>query len=178
MKTEILLPGFTSFVPTRKIKSTNSYQTSSNKYLSDSASSVILPMQGTLCRLEADIETSWNHSFPPPDEECKWRKIRGRSGCECWRKHWRYAGQLTKQQCAGFGRIAGDSRLGEAANAQTGMCWQRDRVDCPDEMCESEPTPACPDCESCDYESGFMTCYRWNESLGRCQAYLKQCVWT
>lgn len=126
---ELLLPGFTAFVTAKKIESRRTYQVSNNKYLSNGASSGVLPMQGT-CTLEADVEFSWNRP-PPPDEGCKWRMIRGHNECECWGKHWRYDGERTALQCgAGVG-------IGGAASPIKAQCWQRDRVDCSDSTCTS-----------------------------------------
>jgi hypothetical protein len=136
-----MLPGFTAFVSAKKMKSSLSYHTSgNNKYLFDDASSArALPMlRFTDCTWEADVAISWNRP-PPPDEWCKWRQVGDRNYCECLGTHWKYEGQKTQLQCAGFG-ITPD------ASPIKAQCWTRGWVNCSGSAC-SGPNPhprSCP----------------------------------
>ena len=112
-----MLPGFTAFVSTKEIESRLTYQTSSNKYLSNGASSTrVLPLQGT-CPLVSDIHVYWNSPPPLQDEGCKWRMRYGENRCKCWRINWTYKGELTQHDCDRFGTgfvIGGDLKSGAA----------------------------------------------------------------
>jgi hypothetical protein len=137
-----MLPGFTAFVSAKEIESRRSYQTSSNKYLSNGASSTrVLPLQGT-CPLVGDITVYWNRPPPLQDEGCKWRMRYGQNWCECGGIHWTYKGELTQHDCNRFG--AGFVIGGDASPIKA-QCWIGDLVDCSDSAC-SGPNPHPPGC--------------------------------
>ena len=147
-----MLPGFTSFVRARKIKSTNGYQTSKTKYSSNIASSSrVVPM--AVCTREADIESAWNRPRPP-DEGCKWRKVGDSDHCECLWKHWYDKGQRTQLECNGIARIS-DSTLPRA------QCWERGFVGGCGGSCGPNPEPGC-DPEYCPLPDG--RCVHWSSS--------------
>ena len=142
-----MLPGFTAFVSAKEIESRLTYQTSSNKYLSNGASSTrVLPLQGT-CPLVADYTVYWNSPPPLQDAGCKWRMHYDENWCKCWRIDWKYKGEVTQKECNDFGSgfvIRGDLKSG-ASSPINAPCWIGYLHDCPDSAC-SGPNPHPPGC--------------------------------
>jgi hypothetical protein len=143
-----MLPGFTAFVSTKEIEGRLTYQASSNKHLSNGASSSrVLPLQGT-CPVVSDIYVYWNSPPPLQDAGCKWRMRSGENWCKCSRIDWTYKGELTQHDCNRIGSgfvIRGDLKSG-AASPINAPCWVGDLHDCSDSTC-SGPNPhprGCP----------------------------------
>ena len=142
-----MLPGFTAFVSAKEIGGRLTYQASSNKYLSNDASSTrVLPLQGT-CPLVGDIAVNWNSPPPLQDEGCKWRMRRGENWCKCWRIDWTYKGEVTQHDCNGFGS---GFVIGGGASPIKAQCWIGDLHDCSDSAC-SGPNPT-----GCDVDGSTL----------------------